>query len=95
MEIAYIQEKVAPIMAKYGIKRAAVFGSVSRGENRLDSDIDLLVKLGDQPMGMFRYMQFIDEVEKTLGRKVDLVTEGADKFLRPYILKDTKVIYEG
>ena len=81
-------------MIKYGIKRAAVFGSVSRGDDRPESDVDLLVKLGNQPMGMFKYMQFIEEVEETLGRKVDLVTEGSDKFLKPYILKDTKVIYE-
>jgi len=94
METLEIQKKLTPIMIKYGIKRAAVFGSVSRGDDRPESDVDLLVKLGNQPMGMFKYMQFIEEVEETLGRKVDLVTEGSDKFLKPYILKDTKVIYE-
>ena len=94
MEILEIQKNLAPIMAKYGIKRAAVFGSVSRGEDRSDSDLDLLVKLGDRPMGMLMYMQLIEEIERTLGHKVDLVTEGSTRFLKPYILKDLKVIYE-
>ena len=81
-------------MLKYGIKKAAVFGSVARGEDRQDSDVDLLIKLGDQPMGMFRYMKFIEEIENALGKKVDLVTEGTDKFLKPYIENETKIIYE-
>ncbi len=94
MEIAEVQKRITPIMVKYSIKRAAVFGSVARGEDRPDSDVDLLVKLGDQPMGMFKYMQFIEELEEVLGRKVDLVTEGADRFLKHYISKETKMIYE-
>ena len=94
MQILEIKGKISPILNKYGIKRAAVFGSVSRGEERPDSDIDLLVKLGDQPMGMLRYMRFIEEIEGALGRKVDLITEGSDKFLKPYIARETKIIYE-
>jgi len=94
MQISEIREKISPVLNKYGIKRAAVFGSVSRGEDRPDSDVDLLIKLGDQPMGMFRYMRLIEEIENALGRKVDLVTEGSDKFLKPYISKETKIVYE-
>lgn len=93
-ELQKIKERVSTVFNKYGVERASVFGSVSRGEDRPDSDIDLLVKLGDQPMGMFRYMRFIEEIEAKLGRKVDLVTEGSDKFLRPYIKEDSKIIYE-
>ena len=81
-------------MKKYGIKKASIFGSVARGEDRADSDIDVLVKLGDQSMGMFKYMQFIEEIEEKLGRRADIVTEGADKLLRPYIVKELKTIYE-
>ena len=96
MQIAEIKEKVSPVMREYGIKHASIFGSVSRGDDRMNSDIDLLVELGNIPMGMFKYMEFIGKMENKLGRKVDLVTEGgASKFLKPYIMSDLKTIYEG
>jgi len=95
MSIVEIQKKLSPILRDYGIKRAAVFGSVSRGEDKPESDVDLLVDLGNQTMGMFEYMKFIEKLEQGLNRKVDLVTEkGLNKFLRPYILADLKIIYE-
>ena len=95
MSIAEIQKKLSPILRDYGIKRAAVFGSASRGEDKPESDVDLLVDLGNQTMGMFEYMKFIEKLEQGLNRKVDLVTEkGLNKFLRPYILPDLKIIYE-
>lgn len=95
MSITEIQEKLVPILRNYGVKRASVFGSVSRGEDRPDSDVDLLVDLGEQRMGMFEYMDFIEKLEEKLNRKVDVVTERSlNKFLRPYISPDLKVIYE-
>jgi uncharacterized protein len=95
MSISEIQKKLSPILQSYGIKRASIFGSVSRGEDRPDSDVDLLVDLGDQTMGMFEYMGFIEKLEQELNRKVDLITEKSlNKFLKPYILPDLKVIYE-
>ena len=95
MKIVEIQKKISPIMTKYGIKRASIFGSVSRGEDRPDSDVDLLVELGDEPMGLFRYSTFIDEMEESLGKKVDVVTNNSiNKFIKPYILPELKIIYE-
>ena len=94
MRIDEVQKKVFPIMNKYGIEHASVFGSFSRGESRPDSDMDILIKLGEESMGMLKYMSFIEEMEEVLGCKVDILTEGADKFLKPYILKDLKTIYE-
>lgn len=81
---------------EYGVKKASVFGSVSRGDDRPDSDVDLLVELGPGPMGMFRYMELIEKLEEILGKKVDLVTEGnVIKYFEPYIRPDLKKIYEG
>ena len=46
-------------------------------------------------MGMFSYMRFIDGLEKTLHKKVDVVTEKSiNKFVKPYIIADLHVIYE-
>ncbi len=81
-------------MAKYGIKRAAVFGSVSRGDDRPESDVDILIEIG-QPMGLFIYSRFIQEMEELLQRKVDVVTNNSiNKFIKPYILPELKTIYE-
>ena len=94
MNIIDLQQKLSPIFQNYGITRASVFGSISRGEAGPESDIDLLVKLG-KPMGMFKYMDLIEEIEEKLHRKVDLLTEGnVNKFLEPYIRPDLKTIYE-
>lgn len=94
MSIQEIQHKISPILRKYGVRHAAVFGSVSRGTNRPESDIDLLVKLG-KPMGMFMYMRLLRELETTLGSKVDLVTENSlNKFVRPYVTPELKTVYE-
>jgi len=95
MSVQEIQKKIAPILRKYGIRHAAVFGSVSRGTNLPESDIDILVKLG-KPMGMFAYMRLLRELELALGSKVDLVTENSlNKFVKPYVIPELKTIYEG
>jgi len=94
MNVSDIQKKISPILRKYDIQRASIFGSVSRGEATLQSDIDILVVIG-KPMGMFAYMKMKREMEDSLGKKVDLVTEKSiNKFIRPYIIKDLRTIYE-
>ena len=95
MKLAELKEKATPILKEYDVKQAAVFGSVSRGEDGPESDIDLLIEFGEKPMGMFAYMGFIEEMEETLGRKLDVVSSNSlNKFLKPYIVNDLKTIYE-
>lgn len=96
MQVSEVKEKVNPILREYGVKRAAVFGSIARGDSTNASDVDILIDLGESTMGMIKYMEFIEKMENKLGRKVDLVTENSGaKFLKPYILPDLKIIYEG
>ena len=86
--------KARPVFEKYGVKRARIFGSFARGEAGPESDIDLVVDL-KKPLG-FAYFSFQDELEQALGREVDVLTENSiNKFLRPYILPELKVLYEG
>ena len=56
-----------------------VFGSVARGEERDDSDVDVLVEFED-PASFAQFMDLKALLEDTLGMRVDLVTRAA---LRP------------
>lgn len=69
-----IAARVRQLGERYGVRRIRVFGSTAREEARPDSDIDLLVEY--QPAnGGFAFVEFCEEIERLLGRKVDVVTE--------------------
>ena len=53
------------------VSRVRVFGSVARGEERVGSDVDLLVDL-DEGAGFFDLLGFKHEVEDLLGVAVDV-----------------------
>lgn len=58
------------------VEKAWIFGSFSRGEERPDSDVDILVTLvPDAHVGLLWFAMICD-LEERLGRKVDLVLEG-------------------
>ena len=62
MTIDEIKEKTVPILKQHGVTYAAVFGSVARGEDRPQSDVDILVRLG-RPTGMVGYMKLVESLE--------------------------------
>lgn len=65
------------LMQRYALKRIALFGSVSRGDDTPDSDVDILVEFA-QPVGM-EFIFLAQELEMLLNRKVDLVSRGGIK----------------
>ena len=73
-------EKIKQIVAKYfkgqPVLKAWLFGSFSRNEQTNDSDVDIIVQLDkSRPVGM-KFFGMWSDLEKLLGRKVDLVSEG-------------------
>lgn len=77
------------------VEKAWVFGSFSRGEERPDSDIDIIVQLSpDARMGL-GFCRMICDLEDRLHRPVDLVREGC---LLPFAEKtaenDKVLVYE-
>jgi predicted nucleotidyltransferase len=76
------------------ILRASIFGSFVRGEQTKSSDIDILVEF-DKPVG-FKFFGIADEVEKAVGRKIDLLTPYALQMVDygPSIQKGAVVVYE-
>ncbi|SEH06053.1 nucleotidyltransferase family protein [Candidatus Venteria ishoeyi] len=66
------------LQAHYGIRRLAVFGSRARGEQDSESDIDILVELGDTPLGL-RYFALVREIAALFPVKTDVVSRTALK----------------
>lgn len=78
-----IKQKALPILKEAGVTRSSLFGSYVRGEEKSDSDIDMLVDF-PRGKGLFEFVGLVQDLEEALGKKVDLITY---KSLNP-LLKD-------
>jgi len=88
-----LQQKTKPVLDKYGIKYAGVFGSFARGENRIDSDVDIMIDYY-RPFSLLKLIGLENDLKDLLQKKVDVVTEnGASKYMKAGMLKDLKVFY--
>lgn len=78
------RKKIYNLAEKYGVSEVRVFDSVARGEEKDNSDVDLLVKVTNYSKycSGFGRIIFEEEIEKILHRKVDVVTE---KSLHPLL----------
>ena len=83
-----LKEHRQEIQKNFGVKSLRIFGSTVRGENKPESDIDILVEFNG-PATFDDYMGLKIFLEDILGKQIDLVTEKALKpRLRPYIEKE-------
>ncbi len=81
-----LKSKIIAVLKKNKIKRAGIFGSYSRGEEKKGSDIDILIQ-PTKGMG-FKFAGLEIELSKKLGRKVDLVSyNGLSPYLKDKILR--------
>lgn len=74
-----------------GVKRIGLFGSFLRGEQRSDSDIDLLVEFepGRKTFDTFMDLSFF--LEEVLEHRIELVTtESLSPYIGPHILKEVE-----
>lgn len=82
------KEAILKLASAYGINRVRLFGSVARGEERNESDIDILINF-NEGRNLFDLIAFKDELQILLHRKVDVVTENSlHRFLRDKILQE-------
>ena len=94
MDIEEIKQKIAPVLDRYDVVQASVFGSVARGVARVDSDVDILIEFGKTP-GLVKLIRMEDELQQSLNKKVDVVIKGSEKpLIRPFIYKDLIKLYE-
>lgn len=81
---------IAAIAERHGASNLRLFGSVGRGEERADSDIDLLVDLADNA-GFGDYLALVEELEALFGRRVDLVVgRSLSVHFRPFIAAEAR-----
>ena len=87
MNIEQVKEKTIPILKRYDVAKAGIFGSLVRGEPDKESDIDILVEIDNDDMSLLDFVGLKLELEEALGRKVDLVEYSTIKpLLRERIL---------
>lgn len=80
------------LKGRFGVAKIGIFGSFARGEERPESDVDVLVSFRKGEETFDHYMDCKFFLEDLFGRKVDLVMNGAiKKRLKPYILGE--VVY--
>jgi hypothetical protein len=86
--IEQIKERILPLLKEAGVLRSSLFGSVVRGEQTEESDIDILIEF---PKGK-SLLDLIDlemKLEQVLGKNVDLLTyNSVSPYLKEYIQND-------
>ena len=69
------REAILRIAARHGATDVRLIGSVARGEARPDSDVDLLVTWSEGT-SLLNHAALMLELERLLGRKVDIASDG-------------------
>jgi predicted nucleotidyltransferase len=85
-------EKISSYLKQEGATKVAIFGSYARGEEKPESDIDVIVEFSETK-GLLAMVRIERELSEFLGIKVDLLTEAS---ISPYLIdgikKEAKVI---
>ena len=82
------REEILRIATRHGARNIRLFGSAVRGEDRSDSDVDLLVDAGPTTSSWFPAGLILD-LEHILGRPVEIVTEkGLNPLIKERVLQE-------
>lgn len=89
-------QTIRDFFATQPIEKAWLFGSYARGEERDDSDVDILVIFDPKEhVSLLTHIKIQYALEDKLGKKVDLITDGTLlPFAEETASKDKKLIYE-
>ena len=89
-------QTIAEYFKTQPVLKAWLFGSYARGEQRPDSDVDILVQYDrNQPIGLFKISKIHLTLEDLLGKEVDLVDqETMFPWVEDSVNQDKELIYE-
>jgi len=88
-QIIKIKGKIKDILKKNKVVRAGIFGSYARGEQKKNSDIDILIEVKGRKFSLLDLVRLERELGEILGKKVDLLTYGGvNPMIKNYILED-------
>ena len=77
---------------EYKIKQIGIFGSTGRGDERKDSDVDVVVDFSE-PMGFFKFIRLEGYLSSILSKRVDLISKKALKpIIKDDILKEVEYV---
>ncbi|MDP9863993.1 MULTISPECIES: nucleotidyltransferase family protein [Streptosporangium] len=95
MNFDAVKARLTELCQQFGISELSVFGSAARGEERPDSDLDLLyVHAEGAPLGLLEIMTLQEELEALFDRPVDLVAKRyLNETIKDQILHDARVLY--
>jgi len=84
-----IKKSIVNVLKKHRVKKAGIFGSYARGEEKKNSDVDILINVKGRKFSLLDLVRLEMLLEKILQKKVDLLTyNGINPHLKEYILKD-------
>lgn len=87
-ELRSRRREILSLAARHGARDVRVFGSVARGDDRPDSDIDLLVEV-EAGRSLLDIIGLEQELEALLGRRVEVLTVGGlSRYLEQDILAE-------
>jgi len=88
LTVKQIAKVAVPILKKNDVVKAGIFGSYARGEAKKRSDIDMLIKFKGRK-SYFDLVGLEQELEQSLGKKVDLLTyKAVHPLIKKYIDDD-------
>jgi len=88
------QNQINIISRDNNINYLALFGSTARGENKSNSDVDLLVKFNKR-LSLLDLIQVERYFSNVFNRPVDLIPEDSlNKYVKPYVTNDLITLYD-
>ena len=94
IDLAIYNNIIREICKRNDITFLGLFGSTARGDDKSESDVDLMVRFTERK-SLLDIVRIEREFAEAVGAEVDLLTEASiNKYLRKQILSDLKVIYD-
>jgi uncharacterized protein len=89
-QIQLNRENIIRLAKRYGVTELRLFGSVARGEDTPESDIDFLVDM-EPGRSLFDLGGLLVDLENLLGCKVDVMTEKSlHWYIREKVLREAR-----